>query len=253
MFSFWYDPWFQGHNVKDVFPNLHIPDTEIPKWATVSDVWRQGRWCFPDSIDEETKVAWEEIKKLSPRALDSDSIWWKHSRTGVYSVKSAWDVIRPRNPQVPWYKLVWGLKHISKCSFILWLALHNKLATKLRLLSWGMVNDANCIFCHSASESIDHLYFACPFTNAIWQHLLAFFQIHRLPLRWRREISWFTRRTRGKTRRANTRRVLLAATVYWIWRERNDAIFERKPPSADMVIRQIKHYVLLKLEHISDR
>ena len=85
----------------------------------------------------------------------------------VYSINSSWNIIRSPSPQVSWFNLVWGL-HIPKCSFILWLALHNKLATKLRLFNWGMVNDVNCTFCNPNVESIDHLYFVCPFTNGIW-------------------------------------------------------------------------------------
>ena len=57
-FSFWHDPWFHGKAVSDAFSTLHIPDTDISKWATVSYVWRQGRWCLPDPIDDENEVAW---------------------------------------------------------------------------------------------------------------------------------------------------------------------------------------------------
>lgn len=62
--------------------------------------------------------------------------------------------------------------------FITWLVIHRKLPTVDRLAMWKAVQSTQCSFCNG-TESIEHLFFSCPFAAVIWQSLLKVLGIHR--------------------------------------------------------------------------
>lgn len=61
---------------------------------------------------------------------------------------------------------------IPRHSFIPWLAVFDRLATRQRQLRWGRSSDDKCLFCNSSSECRDHFFFSCPVTMSVWQGIL---------------------------------------------------------------------------------
>ena len=122
----------------------------------------------------------------------------------------------------------WGPDVVPKYSFILWLALQQKMAIKSKLVHWGTVDDDTCVLCNSCSETLDHIFFQCACSIVVWKSLLKKCRIHRGVMHWRREITWFTRKASRKSLMCRIRRVLIAASVYWLWKVRNEAISNRK-------------------------
>lgn len=54
-------------------------------------------------------------------------------------------------------------------TFILWLALRNSLMTKDRLNSWNVgTTDSTCPLCNNAIETVQHLFFKCPYAAKVW-------------------------------------------------------------------------------------
>jgi zinc-binding in reverse transcriptase len=51
------------------------------------------------------------------------------------------------------------------------MTLHNKILTKDNLKKRGWSGDHSCVFC-SNPESVDHLFFHCPFVIDFWSQLL---------------------------------------------------------------------------------
>ena len=44
-----------------------------------------------------------------------------------------------------WHKLLWGSSTVPKYSFIAWMAVLDRLSTKDRMQSWGIVVDRQCV------------------------------------------------------------------------------------------------------------
>lgn len=65
----------------------------------------------------------------------------------IYSVRTAWTVIRPVE-KIQWHPIVWW-----KVMFIPWLCHLRKLETRERLLRWGMTVEHDCVSCNQAKES----------------------------------------------------------------------------------------------------
>ncbi|KAH7666189.1 Reverse transcriptase zinc-binding domain-containing protein [Dioscorea alata] len=87
-----------------------------------------------------------------------------------------------------------------------------------------------CVLCNDAKEEISHLFFECRFSAKVWERVLKKIKVHRRPFKWARDISWFQRKTCGKSMLTRVRRVALSTCVYMIWKARNCLIFQQKQP-----------------------
>ncbi|KAB1215997.1 hypothetical protein CJ030_MR4G024550 [Morella rubra] len=62
---------------------------------------------------------------------------WKWETCGIFTVRSAYNQLRPTKPEVPWHSLVWFKGRIPRHSFILRLAIQDQLLTQQRLRRMG--------------------------------------------------------------------------------------------------------------------
>ena len=65
-----------------------------------------------------------------------------YGNTGTFSIQSAWDCWRLRQPQVGWESLIWFPGHVAGYSTIVWLAIKGKLSTSDRLVRFGLRDDS---------------------------------------------------------------------------------------------------------------
>ena len=119
-----------------------------------------------------------------------------------------------------------GAFHVPRFSMILWFAMCKKLRTRSLLLRWGITNSSTCCLCNCDVEEIDHLFFDCPFSASAWKKVLYACKINRTGLSRRREVSWFSRKTKGRGLISKVRRVAFGASVYYLWKEKNSVIFK---------------------------
>ncbi|XP_071727085.1 uncharacterized protein [Rutidosis leptorrhynchoides] len=90
-------------------------------------------------------------------------------------------------------------------AFILWLVMLNRLNTQDKIQKWLPNQVLRCSLCEKVNDSVNHLFFKCdysleyPYLNNIWCILS---------------------------------RVVLAASIYYIWHERNGILFNKKKRSA---------------------
>lgn len=131
---------------------------------------------------------------------------------------------------------------------MLWLATMGRLHTMDRLYRFGVVQNSTCVLCSSFEESHDHLFFECDFAKVIWQSISSM-----VPIRWP-SLSWgvFLRWAVIKLRRIDdpfsaVARIALAASVYFIWYERNRRVFDNCSISTDGVIEEIVETIRCRL------
>ncbi|XP_020250848.1 uncharacterized protein LOC109828230 [Asparagus officinalis] len=125
---------------------------------------------------KENSWMWKQLIKCRDRALAITggidnlkqilSACYKESKlqlTVVYSIFS------PGSHIVPWYNTIWGKLNYPKHTFVLWLAVQNRLLTQDRLMRRGTINSNTCLLCAgSASETRNHLFFDCPYSREVW-------------------------------------------------------------------------------------
>ncbi|XP_020258655.1 uncharacterized protein LOC109835070 [Asparagus officinalis] len=165
-------------------------------------------------------------------------------------ISSVYNAISQSLATVTWAKTVWGGLHYPKHSMILWLATLSKLLTKDRLCRMGILENNQCVLCDdsvSHQESRNHLFFECQFSSYVWNNLMAWLKYSWRSCCWNQVLRWYSNNLRGLGFRKKLKRMMLSGAVYWIWKERNQRIFQQKARSPDQLIKEIKISLLSKV------
>ena len=114
------------------------------------------------------------ILGLKPcRSLVRDGYVWNHTKSGVYSVKTGYDLLRSTKLSLTQERVlklsitslqshVWKIKAPSKMKHFLWQAISGCVATAERLTYRHLDTDRSCPRCAGPVESINHLLIECP-------------------------------------------------------------------------------------------
>ncbi|KAJ6432335.1 hypothetical protein OIU84_019555 [Salix udensis] len=96
--------------------------------------------------------------------------------------------------------------------------------------------DTNCRLCTRDPETHDHLFFTCRYSLQVWKYIQAKTHSRWPNLSWFSLVEWTSRRYQD-TKSINNRigALILAATVYYIWQERNRRIFQQLSQSVSTV------------------
>lgn len=96
----------------------------------------------------------------------------------TFSIKQVYGKFRGEFQKIEWRRLVCNNAASPKWTFILYLALNQRLQTKDRLAMWGIVDNTRCIMCDLGTDSIEHMFFQCAYSVEIWEKVLAWMHAH---------------------------------------------------------------------------
>lgn len=163
---------------------------------------------------------------------------WEDDSRGIFSVRSVWDAMRMRGNLESWYRIVWFRKAIPRHSFLLWLAIQGGIYTQDRLMAFGISGCSRCVLCGCSVEDIDHLFFQCSFSTQIWTSVLAMCGLDWSSRDWLQTVEWMDQYTSDSLCHLLVR-LSLAASVYYIWRERNARLHDEPPRPLNILISDI--------------
>ncbi|XP_058747221.1 uncharacterized protein LOC131620238 [Vicia villosa] len=141
-----------------------------------------------------------------------------------FKSKMLYEKLKCGEPLMPWFKLLWNNLERPRAQFILWLACHDRLATRERLHRFNLIASRVCVFC-SDIETTKHLFFECPVTNEIWCKVLDWLQVKHKPKNWSEEKDWLIKNCKGKGWRSTSLKCAVTETIYYTWMLRNDMVF----------------------------
>lgn len=228
--SFWFDAWtYHGPLISyigEAGPRL----LRVHKDARVIESSRNGQWHMPSTRAEEIQNVLISFTNIAvPNvARGSDKFMWRNA-AGVFSEnlssKDTWEQLRVPSPIVHWAKVIWFSETVPRFSFFTWLGFLKRLPTRDILRRWGLNVPPESILCDSGIESHDHLSFECVFSAGIWSSFASRVWPNP-PMNLHDASSWITQ-VRPQTQRHTTGiiKLILQATFYSIWRERNARIF----------------------------
>lgn len=231
--SLWHDYWLSCGPLDSFVPPsfrtaLHIPDN-----AVVADLFSPLGQSFKEFL-----LRWGiSLPNLS---LSNDRFIWCGHPSGIFSVGSAWNVIRSKKTPVNWAPLIWDNAIVPRYQFILWLIVKNRLPTQSMLLSYGRINFSVCAFCSEVLDSRDHLFFGCRISTS-----LAFFWAARCNLPWRNQcwsevLSWARKFLTGNDFYHRIVRLSFGALCHLIWKKRNAIIFRGE----SLVVPALKNHLI---------
>jgi hypothetical protein len=237
---FWHDRWLLGQRIADLAPHVFsLVPKRLVKRRTVADALCSSSWIG----DLRGVVTWEVIADfillanvvanidLQPGVLDKH--YWRFSSNGIYSAKSAYEIMFCGSTSLAGFEIVWSTWAPPKCQFFLWLVLHNKCWTADRLAKRGLPHPSSCPLCDQEGESIHHLLVSCVLARQFW-YLLQRVGLFALSPEME-DINfeaWWSRSAEvihKDLRDGFNSLVILGA--WTIWRHRNDCVFNGAQPS----------------------
>ncbi|KAL0415991.1 UNVERIFIED_CONTAM: hypothetical protein Slati_3431000 [Sesamum latifolium] len=138
---------------------------------------------------------------------------WSNAK-GLETSK-AYEYFRPKLTRQLWKAATWKAFIPPKYSFILWLGLRGRLATRNRLAF--LQEEHSCSFCINTLESAGHLFFACPFSVHVWTHIRQWLGITRRMSTLANTVKWLKKEKTGSSVQNKARAIALACTIYSLW------------------------------------
>lgn len=148
---------------------------------------------------------------------------------------------------MPWYKVVWFSQNIPRNSFILWLAVKKKLKTQDRLAPWLNLGNLRCSLWNLTQDNHNHLFFECQYYAEVWKFFKGMMNLNFVPNDLYLTIDYLLTRPLGKSIWSIIQRLVMGATVYFIWQERNLRFFQGKSRNVASLCCIIKEQVRLRL------
>ncbi|GJT95362.1 RNA-directed DNA polymerase, eukaryota, reverse transcriptase zinc-binding domain protein [Tanacetum coccineum] len=234
--------------IKDHVCKRDIYDARIKDTMKVADMMVDNNWNWPEGWLSKFPL----LSSVNPpNSLNDkeDQIMWvdNNDKRDKFSTSQAWLSIRDDWPNVQWHNVVWYSQLIPKHAFIFWLAIQDKLLTQDRMAKWKDITDLKCPLCKKCADSHDHLFFKCEFASQVWNEMLKKTIIlgGMVSLK---EIVDNISKERGKNSIGVViNKLVLAATVYMIWKERNQRLFRDEAKTVDAICNLIYEQVRNKL------
>ena len=229
--SFWFSSWSVFGPIGSLVPVIDIHDLHL----TVKDViTRSGKrsqllyTSLPPAVSD-------FINNSNLRFNDAvdDGFIWHHNQNGVYSTKSGYNWLlsfQEDHLVILSWSWIWRQKLPKKFKFFIWLACHNSIPTLSLLHHRNIAPSATCTRCGDFDETVFHCIHDCRFSKHIWQHLgfsdSSFFLADSVR-------NWILDELNG------LRAILLAASMWWVWRYCNSMCLNTKTIHHSRLMSQI--------------
>lgn len=158
-----------------------------------------------------------------------DTLLFTFSKNGKFTIKKAYQMIRgdegqPNDKKI-WMGL-WKAKGLApKLKLFIWRCILNALPVREVIGARIQTVPADCTLCQRQVESVEHAIFGCEFPRAAWCG-------SSLSLRTDALQGTFGQIWKKVSDSLSEREVQQFVCVAWaIWKIRNEAVFERKPPT----------------------
>ncbi|XP_028064890.1 uncharacterized protein LOC114267988 [Camellia sinensis] len=249
----WYDNWHHLGPHWDRYGDRIIYDSSLNGDSKFSQIIIGGswKWPFPNSWDLRELTS-QTPNNCLPNSLAVDKAIWFLNSDGVFTIKSAWELWRNKHDTVPWYNLVWGHSTSPKVSFVVWMAIYGRLNTSDRLQLFGISSSSTCPFCLDYDESRPHLFFDCNFTYRIWHAMQSKCNVQWQKVPWPEIVTIVNRESKGKSMKSIITRLSFLCTVYYVWIERNNRIFNKEFKPVEVIIKSIVLMVRSRMLSISN-
>ena len=220
--SFWYEKWSPMGRLIEILGEGRYIEMGIKEDAKVAECTNHRKKNHRFSMLNRVELEIEKIKEKLYLEEKDISLWRneKDIYKKEFKTSETWQVVREKHQHCDWYKAIWFKHYTPKYSFILWVAMRDRLSTGSRMAQWDIGVNTSCSFCQDPLESIEHLFFQCSFTSLIWENLARGVLKDSFTARWS-EIKRIAMDENQGRLFLFTIRYLFQTSVHYIWRERN--------------------------------
>ncbi|XP_058726214.1 uncharacterized protein LOC131597539 [Vicia villosa] len=158
-------------------------------------------------------------------------LWNSMIAQAKFQMMKVYSMLMGDDSRIDWYHLMSHNFARPRAKVIMWLAIQDRLPTKMRLHRLGLLQDTTCALCGVAEESVDHILFHCSHTVRLWDRLLEWLDKQTAGTM---NFNWIKRVTKGKGQNKGMLKATLTEVVYGIWMHRNKRIFDTVMDNMDI-------------------
>lgn len=173
--NFWWDCWALEDNPLIFYAQQPLPveliNSTVSKCVNGDGSWNWG--LFANLLPNNVILRIAAIKPPLNNC-GRDEIRWAHSKTWLFTVKSAYLSLIQQQSALddPGWKIIWKWQGPQRIKMFLWLAVQNKLKTKAELARRHIPINSNCDICGYQLEDTLHVLRDCSMATRIWRSLL---------------------------------------------------------------------------------
>ncbi|OVA15951.1 Reverse transcriptase zinc-binding domain [Macleaya cordata] len=182
------------------------------------------------------------LKIPIPQSEVPDKIIWTKTTNGIFTTKSLYRSLADLHGSTsmiqsyssttfPWSKF-WQCKQISpRVLYFIWRVLNNAIAVRHNNNKFIPALIAECPLCHMHTETVDHLFVRCSFTQALWF-------ASPLGLILDKEDSCSTLLSSWLSTPDGYTAFHMAACLMWsLWKARNNLVFNNVQPNFQIILK----------------
>ena len=182
--------------IPDTPPNLVHSLLPIPVCATVNYLMFDGHASWNEEMVRAifpARTAEQIMQTQISQHGGSDYVSWPHTRYGLYTICSVYNLARSAHFFVEWslsghglpsdwdadvkhWKALWAIKSPTKMNIVLQCFAHNRLPSGLQLNFRNIATSPACIFCNR-EESIKHSLLFYQFAWEVWRQVKSQFDL----------------------------------------------------------------------------
>ena len=192
---------------------------------------------------------WKRMVKIADEVEDcmmesSNGPIWTPSSNGEHTIASAYNFFRPKASRTLSTQCYWNRNIPVKISIFMWRLFRRALPFPEALLRFGLNLVTVCPFCWNSQISMEHCFFSCDVTLAVWHNFALIFDITLSRATSIRSIchTWWIHSKGGST--VHMLNGILPSFILWnLWTAYNSAIFDGVKVTSLQLIKSIKSHI----------
>ncbi|XP_062093714.1 uncharacterized protein LOC133799727 [Humulus lupulus] len=234
--------WNEAAIGKYVWAIAKKKDNLFVKWINSVYLVIRNWWDYVCPMD--CSWYWKRIVAVKERFKAKISLGSFLSQN--YSIKNGLELMVVPEIKVPWSKFVCNRLITPKHRFIMWLVMWERLHTKNRIVKYNPTLDQACLLCGEANENIEHLFFKCIYSRKCLTAIKSWLIWNAQSTNLVSLLKWISHAKFSRIHKSMLLSIL-AATIYNIWRVRNEVLWNQKLWHIKHTVSKIQNECKLRL------
>ncbi|XP_062085554.1 uncharacterized protein LOC133791650 [Humulus lupulus] len=164
-----------------------------------------------------------------------------------FSIKVSHDLLFDSPLKVHWAKYVWERFSVPKHRFVLWLAMMQRLRTRIFIQKYNSSIDPSCLFYGDYNEDVHYLFFQCKYSRQCLLQVKEWLGWKVKTEEYGSLLQWIGKTRRWSRFQKSTLIAVIASLIYHIWRVRNVILWSQKVWSIAHTVQAIQRDIRLRI------
>ncbi|XP_026378408.1 uncharacterized protein LOC113272826 [Papaver somniferum] len=233
--SLFFDVWYGSVTLAEV-----LQRTDLDRRARVSDIIVQNQWHLEGEHMRDLASAGVARANLPIRLMGSDERIWMPDLKGMFSVRSARDLVRSKYPLLLEANMLWRRVVHPALAAQNWKFVRRACATLDKVKSrFKIALPSRCSVCQIEEESLEHILWRCSAAKRAWQWLEGIFHLKSCY-----NLIASNKQTKGCSRMVKDLWLLSNLVVRSeLWFQRNKMVYEKKKPCWNFFKKRVFNFI----------